>query len=215
MKPIRKEIFITVGILILIIGGITLWPKNQSHNDEQQAHKDIYYCPMHTFYTSDKPGLCQICHMTLVKRELAPAPDLSNTAEESDRGKKKERTILYWTDTMIPGYKASGPGKSPMGMDLTPVYENEQNSALEKSTKGHATISLAYSKQQLIGVKTEKISSRPLTKTIRAVGTVAHDMVLYQTQAEFLQANVDLKKAEAGGLQEAIEQSQFLVDSNL
>ena len=30
---------------------------------------DIWYCPMHTHYTSDKPGQCPICGMDLVKRQ--------------------------------------------------------------------------------------------------------------------------------------------------
>ncbi|TGK04227.1 HlyD family efflux transporter periplasmic adaptor subunit [Leptospira langatensis] len=31
--------------------------------------KDIYYCPMHPTYTSDRPGTCPICNMDLVKKE--------------------------------------------------------------------------------------------------------------------------------------------------
>jgi Cu(I)/Ag(I) efflux system membrane fusion protein len=38
---------------------------------------------------------------------------------------KPERKILYWTDAMIPGDRSDHPGKSPMGMDRTPVYAGE------------------------------------------------------------------------------------------
>src|SRR5205085_3108751 len=31
--------------------------------------KDVYYCPMHKTYRSDKPGNCPICSMKLVKLE--------------------------------------------------------------------------------------------------------------------------------------------------
>lgn len=31
--------------------------------------KEIWYCPMHTYYTSDKPGNCPICGMLLVKKQ--------------------------------------------------------------------------------------------------------------------------------------------------
>ena len=31
--------------------------------------------------------------------------------------------ILYWVAPMDPNFRKDGPGKSPMGMDLVPVYE--------------------------------------------------------------------------------------------
>ncbi|MFQ5730560.1 MAG: efflux RND transporter periplasmic adaptor subunit [Planctomycetaceae bacterium] len=36
------------------------------------------------------------------------------------------RQILYWQSPMDPGYRSDGPGKSPMGMDLVPVYAGEE-----------------------------------------------------------------------------------------
>ena len=44
---------------------------------------------------------------------------------------KPERKILYWTDSMIPGDRSDHPGKSPMGMDRTPVYADESQSETE------------------------------------------------------------------------------------
>ncbi len=38
---------------------------------------------------------------------------------------KQERKILYWTDSMLPGDRSDHPGKSPMGMERTPVYADE------------------------------------------------------------------------------------------
>jgi len=40
--------------------------------------------------------------------------------------KKKEREVAYWTDPMIPGFKSPTPGKSPMGMEMIPVYADSQ-----------------------------------------------------------------------------------------
>ena len=37
-----------------------------------------------------------------------------------------EQAPLYWVAPMDPGYRRDGPGKSPMGMDLVPVYKDEQ-----------------------------------------------------------------------------------------
>src|SRR2546427_5758141 len=36
---------------------------------------------------------------------------------------KSERKVLYWTDPMMPGFKSDKPGKSPMGMNMVPVYD--------------------------------------------------------------------------------------------
>ena len=33
-----------------------------------------------------------------------------------------EEKPLYWVAPMDPNYRRDGPGKSPMGMDLIPVY---------------------------------------------------------------------------------------------
>lgn len=38
------------------------------------AEKGIYYCPMHPSYTSDRPGTCPICNMSLVKKETGSLP---------------------------------------------------------------------------------------------------------------------------------------------
>ena len=209
MKPLRKNILIVTGAVVLIVGGIALWPKSQGQ--QQHAHKDIYYCPMHPTYTSDKTGICPICQMKLEKRETTSEPmQSSSTTVTETKGTKKK--ILYWTDTMIPGYKASGPGKSPMGMDLTPVYEEEKADAVGSgSVENHTSISLNSSKQQLIGVKTQKVGVHRLTKTIRAVGTVAYDPELYQTQVEYLQAVATLKNAVYSNSPEILQQSKAVV----
>ncbi len=205
MKPFRKNIFILIGIGILLVGGAVLLSKNHVEQTHEHTGGDIYYCPMHPHYTSNKPGICPICQMKLVKRET-PGQEVSSQ-------KMSSKKILYWTDPMIPGYKSDKPGKSPMNMDLVPVYEeNNEAASADTSVEGHASVSLTSSKQQLMGVKTEKVTPRYLTKTIRAVGTVAHDTELYQTQAEYLQAAVALKKAEDSGIPEIVEQAKSVIE---
>ena len=49
----------------------------------------------------------------------------STTGDADRRDLATERTIKYWQAPMDPTYIRDEPGKSPMGMDLIPVYEDE------------------------------------------------------------------------------------------
>src|SRR5437660_12608434 len=44
-------------------------PRHQMAMGQAAPEKDVYYCPMHKTYHSDKPGNCPICSMKLVKLE--------------------------------------------------------------------------------------------------------------------------------------------------
>ncbi len=126
----------------------------------------------------------------------------------------KVKKILYWTDPMIPGYKSDRPGKSPMGMDLVPVYEEEtSSSSLSQAPEGYAQVLLSPQKQQLIGVKTTSVERRKLTKAIRTVGTIAHDPELYQAQAEYIQAIQAYERSKESNILEIVDQSKRLLES--
>src|SRR6266540_5434517 len=45
------------------------WLPGKAHQAGTAAQGDVYYCPMHKDYLSDKPGNCPICSMQLVKKE--------------------------------------------------------------------------------------------------------------------------------------------------
>ena len=49
-----------------------------------QVGKDVYYCPMHKNYHSDKPGNCPICSMKLVKLENKNAPAMPDSAMKNE-----------------------------------------------------------------------------------------------------------------------------------
>ena len=80
---------------------------------------------------------------------------------------KKEKKIKYWVAPMDPTFVRDNPGKSPMGMDLVPVYEDEQGSA--------GSVTINPSVVQNIGVKTITAKKTDLAKTIRTVGVVTYD----------------------------------------
>ena len=157
-------------------------------------------CPMTVVAKPGEKVTCPICGTHVAEAATAP----------------QAKHILYWTDPMIPGYKASGPGKSPMGMDLVPVYAEEgagAGASYATAPEGYAPILLTPQKQQLIGVRTAPAQRRRVTKTIRAVGTIAHDPELYQAEAEYIRAIQALAQAKQGAAPEIVEQAQHLADS--
>ena len=78
-----------------------------------------------------------------------------------------EKKALYWVAPMDPNFKSDKPGKSPMGMDLVPVYAD---SAADSDA---VTISAAV--ENNLGVRTEKAKVRPLWRRIEATGYVGFD----------------------------------------
>lgn len=57
-----------------------------------------------------------------IQERLAPSAMLADTATSA--AGTRERTIKYWVAPMDSTYRSDEPGKSPMGMDLIPVYED-------------------------------------------------------------------------------------------
>jgi membrane fusion protein, copper/silver efflux system len=148
-------------------------------NDTKQAGqaKVIWTCPMHPQITSDKPGECPICHMTLVKREEAKGPSVENQAADTS-----PRKLLYYRNPMNPSVTSPVPMKDQMGMDYVPVYE-------ERTTAAHKEgVYVESRRQQLIGVKKETVQDRDLTMRIDTVGKIAHLPDLEVAQQEYLQA---------------------------
>ncbi|HSE39494.1 MAG TPA: efflux RND transporter periplasmic adaptor subunit [Acidobacteriota bacterium] len=84
---------------------------------------------------------------------------------------KKERKILYYVDPMNPSFRSDKPGKAPDGMDLTPVYADDEDEAGKES----GTLRVSGKKQQLINLKIVEVSDSHLTNNIRTVGTMQYD----------------------------------------
>lgn len=85
---------------------------------------------------------------------------------------------LYWVAPMDPNYKRDKPGKSPMGMDLIPVYSEDESGTDEQV--GTVTINPAV--ENNLGVKTERAVLTQLSPRIETVGYIAFDeSLLWQT----------------------------------
>ncbi|MBL6718225.1 MAG: efflux RND transporter periplasmic adaptor subunit, partial [Pseudomonadales bacterium] len=65
---------------------------------------------------------------------------------------------LYWVAPMDPNYRRPGPGKSPMGMDLVPVFEAPESSGV---------VTVSAERQQAFGVRLAAVSEGPLESTLR------------------------------------------------
>ncbi len=76
--------------------------------------------------------------------------------------------ILYYRNPMGLPDTSPVPKKDPMGMDYVPVYEDE-------ASQPAGTVTVSPQRVQMLGVRTEAASQRVMTRTIRAVGTVAVD----------------------------------------
>ncbi len=238
MKKIR--ILFIVLFLIVILAAIGLLLNSRYHvfkghtlaPQGEQAKKDIYYCPMHPGFTSDRPGDCAICGMKLVKKEIAQKIEaqtktpkeicllhncpMTNCLMQASGDVKdcplcgahlaKERKILYYRNPMNPQATSPVPMKDSMGMDYVPVYEEASGEV--------SGINISLERQQMIGVKKEEVKKRRLEHTILTVGKVAYDPALYVAQQEYLQALKVKEKINESALPLIREQTESLVEAS-
>jgi Cu(I)/Ag(I) efflux system membrane fusion protein len=168
----KRTIFIL--LVTVLLGGsdfpIYVYAQHEGHQIQPQAkqeiktkkaakQKDVYYCPMHPSYTSDRPGDCPICNMKLVKKE---------EAEKIEKAVKEEKEQGFY---------------------------------------------VSLEKQQLIGVKTDKVIYRPLSKIIRTVGRVAFDPELYKAQQEYIEAIKTLQNVKESMQEGVIRRAEALVEA--
>ncbi|MEE9218415.1 MAG: efflux RND transporter periplasmic adaptor subunit [Acidobacteriota bacterium] len=125
-------------------------------------------CGMHPQVLQDRPGLCPICGMNLVpvgggeEARRVPSPPARPSGE---------RQILFYRHPMNPGVTSPEPMKDEMGMDFVPVYaEDAQPPAAERPT---VTIDPAV--VQKMGVVTEEVIRRDVSRRIRTVGYLQYD----------------------------------------
>ncbi len=138
---------------------------------EEAGEKQLYTCGMHPNVIQDHPGSCPICGMKLMPMKGGTAA--AATESEAKPKPKGKRKIKYWVAPMNPTYIRDKPGKSPMGMDLVPVYEDEDEAA-KKDTHRNA-IRIDPTVVQNMGVRTATIERRDLTRTLRTIGHVTED----------------------------------------
>ncbi len=161
---------IVAAIVVIAVALGTGWYVGQSSapmNRESAVehgikHQDSkYQCPMHPNIVKDKEGSCPICAMTLIP------------IEQEKASKKKEKKIIYWVAPMDPNYRRDKPGKSPMGMDLEPVYSDGDEAG--DSDEDGPIVRISPAVENHLGVRTAVVESGKLWRRINTVGYVGHD----------------------------------------
>ncbi len=156
MKKIWFIIIAVVSLGVGIILGQTFFCSGQTQTADISAEaKQQYTCGMHPQIISDEPGYCPICEMKLTPIRRTSFAPISG-----------ERKIAYWAAPMDPAYTRNEPGKSPMGMDLVPVYEDEIAGSI---------IRIDPVTSQNMGLKMTLAEMRPLSKVINTVAHIDYD----------------------------------------
>ncbi len=118
---------------------------------------------------------------------------------------KTGKRVKYWAAPMDPTYIRNEPGKSPMGMDLVPVYEDEDD---EKEAA--STIRIDPRTMQNMGVRLGRVIRKPLVKHIRTFGNVTYDeRQIYTVNTKF---NGWIEKLYVDFVGEKVKKGQPLFD---
>ena len=143
---------------------------DSSHAD---APARLWTCAMHPHILREEPGPCPVCGM-----RLTPVKDTSISGAAAGTTPAGERKILHWRAPMNPSYISDKPGKSPMGMDLVPVYEDEP------AVEGGVRVDPNF--LQNFAVRTALAERGNIPIEIRTIGTLTHnDETLVSVNTKF------------------------------
>ncbi len=153
MKKLYIVLILALGVFI---GGLSVWylqPGPAAEGQQTEERKVLYYRnPMNPEVTS----------LTPMKDSMGMDYIPVYADEEKQQG---ERKVLYYRNPMNPEVTSPVPMKDSMGMDYIPVYEDEGQQA-------PGTVRISPEKIQMIGVKSEQVTTRRLDRVIRTVGRV-------------------------------------------
>ena len=164
---VSKGLLVVAVVLALVVGVVLAQflpaslfgfgsDSGPGQSDPAHVHADLYTCPMHPDVLEDAPGSCPVCGMDLVLVERGEDSHASSTSAGAD----------LHTCPMHPDVLNEGPGSCPVcGMDLVPVE-------VEPS---QATVRIDPSMVQNMNIKTEAVTRRNLSRSIRTVGYLEYD----------------------------------------
>jgi RND family efflux transporter MFP subunit len=155
-----RTVWILLAVLLLITA-VTCGKKPT----EKSAQTQIYHCPMHPSFVSDKPGDCAICGMKLVPME--------KKAEAAPAQPAPAKKILY-RSTMMPNEISDKPGKDSMGMEMVP-FETDTPEAGKTGLPGLAAVAISPEKRKLMNLKLATAEMKNLTRSLRTSARIVPD----------------------------------------
>jgi len=127
---------------------------------------------------------------------------------DTDTQAKKERKVLYYRNPMGLPDTSSVPKQDSMGMDYLPVYEGD-----DEGSENGSIVKISADKVQMLGVRTEPVKLRQLSRNVRAVGRIEPDERRVYTISPKFEGWVDQLHVNATGDTVKVGQSLFDVYS--
>ncbi len=119
----------------------------------------------------------------------------------SEHPASHEKKPLYWVDTMEPTIHYPGPGQSRMGMELVPVYPDEN--------VDQSSIRISPTVINNLGIRTISVTQGPLTRRIETVGYVEPN----ETEISHIHAYADgwIRKLVVKTVDQPVKKDQVLM----
>jgi membrane fusion protein, copper/silver efflux system len=135
------------------------------------SSNQTWTCSMHPQVRKNEKGKCPICAMDLVHVQTEPT---------------RERKIKYWQAPMDPTYKRDKPGKSPMGMELVPIYEEGGNDSLSMTE-----IKLSKKAEKLADIQVTPVIRDYATETLFLSGKLLVDETRTKTISAWFPGRIE------------------------
>jgi Cu(I)/Ag(I) efflux system membrane fusion protein len=134
----------------------------------------------------------------LIGRSMNPKAGVSREAAAGS-----DREVVYWVAPMDANYRRDEPGKSPMGMDLVPVYADEVDGQ-------PGVVAIDATIVNNLGVRTARAQRGELSQRIKTVGYVAYDEDTVQHVHTRVDGWIEKLATKASG--DAVEKGQLLFE---
>ena len=134
----------------------------------------------------------------LIGRASSPT---TNSPEAEAVGSSRE--VLYWVAPMDPSFRRDAPGKSPMGMDLVPMYADQVDGR-------PGVVAIDATMISNLGVRTALAEYSSLSRLIETVGYVSYD----EDTVQHVHTRVDgwIEKLETKASGDPVEKGQLLFE---